>query len=187
MKRVVIYGFLAVVGLALAGCSGMGAKGGPGAQVEDHGTTAPGAQQGSAAQGATTGTAQLGDQFAGQPLDPNNPKSPLSHKVFYFAFNSSQVAQADLPYIAAHAQYLSTHPNVTVQVQGNTDERGSREYNLALGERRAEAVAKLLMLQGASQGQLKIISFGEERPVALGHDEAAWQQNRRVQLVYGGK
>jgi len=81
---------------------------------------------------------------------------------------------------------LAEHPNVRVSLQGNTDERGTREYNMALGERRAKAVRRYLVAQGASFSQMEVISYGEERPVAQGHDEAAWALNRRVDIVYSG-
>jgi len=81
---------------------------------------------------------------------------------------------------------LSSNPDVSVVLEGHADERGTREYNLALGERRAKAVEQLLVLQGVGQNQIQVISFGEERPVALGHDEEAWRLNRRVEFLYSG-
>jgi peptidoglycan-associated lipoprotein len=81
---------------------------------------------------------------------------------------------------------LSSNPEVTVILEGHADERGTREYNLALGERRANAVQQLLVLQGVAQSQIQVISFGEERPVALGHDGEAWRLNRRVEILYSG-
>ena len=130
--------------------------------------------------GATTG-----GSFAGDPL--NDPNSPLSQRVVYFDFDSSEVSTADRNIISAHAEYLANHPNVAVILEGHTDERGSREYNIALGERRARAVQQLMLLQGVAQKQIQVISFGEERPVALGHDEASWHLNRRVEILYSGK
>jgi len=111
----------------------------------------------------------------------------LARRTLYFDFDSAQVRSEDIPVIQAHAQYLLNHPQVRVTLEGHTDERGSREYNVALGEERAKAVAKLLEVNGVSQRQIQVISYGEEKPVALGHDEAAWQQNRRVEIVYGGR
>lgn len=84
----------------------------------------------------------------------------------------------------AHGRYLAEHPDQRVRVEGNCDERGSNEYNLALGLRRADAVKKLLVLGGAHESQIMTVSYGEERPLALGHDESAWQQNRRADLNY---
>ncbi len=86
--------------------------------------------------------------------------------------------------MAAHAKYLASNPTARIRLEGNTDERGSREYNIGLGERRAQAVRRALLLQGASDGQLSTVSYGEERPAAAGHDEASWSKNRRVEIVY---
>jgi len=129
--------------------------------------------------------ADTGGGFSGDPL--TNPASPLAKRVLYFDFDSSEVSAEDRSIIAAHAEYLTKNPNVSVILEGHTDERGSREYNIALGERRAKAVQQLMLLQGVGQKQLQVISFGEERPVALGHDEAAWRLNRRVEILYSGK
>jgi len=86
--------------------------------------------------------------------------------------------------LKAHARQLQQNPNLRVRLEGHADERGSREYNIALGERRAQAVRQVLQLQGASSTQLSTVSYGEERPKSLGHDETSWAQNRRVELVY---
>lgn len=177
--------FLIVVfGALLSACGSSGGVKPGGVPVEDH---SQGAQPGTAGQpGAAPGASSsaLPGQGATK-LDPlDDPNSPLATRVFYFDYDSSEVKPADRPIIAAHAQYLASHPNVSVVVEGNTDERGSREYNIGLGERRAEAVRRLLLFQGATDKQIQTISYGEERPVALGHNEAAWKQNRRVELVY---
>jgi peptidoglycan-associated lipoprotein len=137
------------------------------------------------AEGAQTAPAETtGGQFQGSPLQ--DPSSPLYKKVFYFPFDSSEIAAADRDVLAAHAKFLASNPGVKVVAEGHADERGTREYNLALGERRAQAVQRLLMLQGAAQGQSKVVTYGEERPVAVGHDESAWRLNRRVELLYSG-
>lgn len=128
--------------------------------------------------------AEMGGSFAGRELE--DPNSPLAKRVFYFGLDSSTLSPEDRNVIAAHARYLSAHPKVTVVLEGHTDERGSREYNIALGERRARAVEQLLLVQGVPSSQVQIISFGEERPVALGHNEAAWRLNRRVEFLYSG-
>jgi peptidoglycan-associated lipoprotein len=86
--------------------------------------------------------------------------------------------------VAAHARYLAANPTVRVRLEGHTDERGSREYNIGLGERRAQAVRRALLLQGATETQLSTVSYGAERPAAAGSNEAAWAQNRRVEIVY---
>ncbi len=118
-------------------------------------------------------------------LDPlDDPDSLLSKRVIYFDFDKSEIKSQFRDIIAAHAEYLATHPAVNVTVEGNTDERGTREYNMALGERRANAVKRMLTLQGVSASQIRVISYGEERPVALGHNEEAWALNRRAVLDY---
>ncbi|MFW5450877.1 MAG: peptidoglycan-associated lipoprotein Pal [Methylophagaceae bacterium] len=124
------------------------------------------------------------DQYIGDEL--NDPASPLSNRVVYFEYDSSSVRQEDIATLEAHAAYLGENPNVTIRLVGHTDERGSREYNLALGERRALAIRQILMLQGASVNQFQVTSFGEERPDVDGHDESVWGQNRRVELLYVG-
>ncbi len=117
----------------------------------------------------------------------NDPDSPLANRVVYFDFDSSAVRFEDQATLEAHAAYLGDNPNVTIRLIGHTDERGSREYNLALGERRALSIRQILMLQGASIQQFQVTSFGEERPAVDGYDESAWQQNRRVELIYIGQ
>lgn len=110
-------------------------------------------------------------------------KAPVNQS-YYFAFDDSTIAERDYDGIAAQSQYLAKHPNAHVRLEGNTDERGSREYNLALGERRARSVAELLQLQGVRPDQIDLISNGQEKPVALGHNEEAHRINRRVDLVF---
>lgn len=116
----------------------------------------------------------------------NDPSSPLSQRVIYFDLDSSSLSEADRELVAAHARFLAANPNIAVVLEGHADERGSREYNIALGERRAKAVKQLMSLQGVSQSQAQVISFGEERPVALNHDEESWRLNRRVEILYSG-
>lgn len=103
---------------------------------------------------------------------------------FYFDFDQAIVKPAGFAELNKHAEALKNDPNLQIRLEGNTDERGTREYNLALGERRANAVKAYLVAQGVSPSQIEVISYGEEKPVALGHNEAAWAQNRRVQIVY---
>lgn len=109
----------------------------------------------------------------------------LAKRVVYFDYDSNQPKAEDQEVITAHARYLASNPNARVTVEGHADERGSREYNIALGERRANAVQQMLVLQGASRDQIETVSYGEERPASADHDEAAWALNRRVELVYG--
>ncbi len=114
----------------------------------------------------------------------NDASGLLAKRSVYYPFDVDAVAAADKPVLQAHAKYLSEHANTKVQLEGNADERGSTEYNLALGQRRADGVKKLLELGGAKAGQIKSVSYGEEKPKASGHDEASWAQNRRTDLNY---
>jgi len=108
----------------------------------------------------------------------------LADRTIYFDFDSSVIKGQGTAIVAAHAKYLAAHPNVHVRLEGNTDERGSPEYNIGLGERRAQAVRQAMLLQGVSDSQITTVSYGAERPVDPGHDEAAWAKNRRVDIVY---
>lgn len=144
-----------------------------------------GAEGGASTTGAALGTgAQGAAMTSAEAL--NDPNSPLSKRIFYFAYDSSDLSDTDRDIIAAHGRFLAKNPTMNVEIDGNTDERGSREYNLALGERRASTVEQIMTLQGAQKSQLHVVSFGEERPVAQGHDEESWRQNRRAELVYPG-
>jgi peptidoglycan-associated lipoprotein len=116
------------------------------------------------------------------PLD--DPKSTLLRRTVYFDFDSFVVHDDDRPVIDAHSKYLASSRSAKVRVEGSTDERGGREYNLALGQKRAEAVLKSLQLLGAPAGQMEAISYGKEKPADAGHDEAAWARNRRAELSY---
>ena len=111
-----------------------------------------------------------------------NPNA--SGRGIYFDFDSSEIKGEGTDVVAAHAKYLAANAATRVRLEGHTDERGSREYNIGLGERRAQAVRRALLLQGAADRQISTVSYGEERPAVPGHDEAAWAKNRRVEIVY---
>lgn len=118
-------------------------------------------------------------------IDPlTDPKNALSKRSIYFDFDSFVIREEFRPTIEAHARFLSSNTGRKVSIEGNTDERGSREYNLALGQKRAEAVRKALAALGVSDSQLEAVSFGEEKPRAQGSDEAAWKENRRADITY---
>ncbi|PPD32722.1 MAG: peptidoglycan-associated lipoprotein [Methylomonas sp.] len=119
----------------------------------------------------------LGPEFS----DPNNP---LSKQTIYFELDSSQVKQEYVSVVAAHAQYLASHPNQHVILSGHADERGSSEYNIALGEQRAKSVERMMRSQGVTGGQLEVVSYGEEKPAVSGSGESAWSMNRRVEVGY---
>lgn len=125
------------------------------------------------------------DRFGMNPLqDPNNI---LSRRSVYFDFDSYTVKSEYRDLVLAHASYLRDNLNAQVLLQGNTDERGSREYNLALGQRRANSVRDILLLSGARDQQVEAVSLGEEKPRALGSDESSWAENRRTDILYQGE
>lgn len=136
-----------------------------------------------------TGTGQATDPRAVQQVnvggDPlNDPNSPLARRSIYFDLDSYSVNPEYQSVVNEHAKYLMANQGRRVLVQGNTDERGTSEYNLALGQKRAEAVRRALTLQGVSESQIEAVSLGKEKPKAQGHDEAAWAENRRADIVY---
>ena len=111
-------------------------------------------------------------------------QSPLSVRTIYFEYDSSEISSDYRSTVEAHSLYLQQNPSTSVILEGHGDERGSREYNLALGERRAKAVKQQMLLLGANSNQIRLVSYGEERPASDGHDESSWQQNRRVEILY---
>ena len=115
-------------------------------------------------------------------LDPNSQLS--KNKSVYFDFDQYTVKKQSVAVVEAHGKYLAANKGLAVRVEGNADERGGREYNLALGQKRAEAVAKALKVYGAKDAQVEPVSWGKEKPKAQGHDEAAWAENRRVDVNY---
>ncbi|AVR89761.1 peptidoglycan-associated lipoprotein Pal [Thauera aromatica] len=169
MKKLALPALLA---LALAACSSTGPET-TGASVEDRGAgvatvTAPGA--------AGSGIAAL--------TDPNNI---LSKRNVFFDFDSFVIKPEARPLIEAHARFLVQNPQMKMLVQGNTDERGSREYNLALGQKRADVVKQALMLLGAREAQIESVSLGEEKPRCDDRTEACYAQNRRGEMLYSGE
>jgi peptidoglycan-associated lipoprotein len=181
MNRAILNGMLLLlVALAAAGCSSLNKKSAAGgASVEDRGISSgemsdiDAARSQGLAEGGGAGAAEL-----------NDPNSPLSVRVIYFDYDSSNIREDFQHVVEAHAGYLAAHPEATITLEGHADERGSREYNLALGERRALAVRRQLVLLGATAGQIRTVSYGEERPVAEGHDEQAYSLNRRAEISY---
>lgn len=117
--------------------------------------------------------------------DPlNDPKGALAKRSVYFDYDSYIVQNSHKPTVETHAKYLAANKGRKITIQGNTDERGGTEYNLALGQKRAEAVRKSLSLLGVADSQMEAVSFGKEKPKATGHDEAAWAENRRADIAY---
>ena len=181
MKKIVLATLIAI---AVAGCQTTPEP----APVDDKsGSTppptssvAPGTTTSGANQGAVTGSTT-----AANPLrDPNNI---LSKRNIFFEFDSFAVSDQYKPSVEAHARYLAQNRSAKLTIQGHTDERGSREYNIALGQKRADAVKRMMTLLGVQEMQIETVSFGKEKPRNLGHDEAAWADNRRVDIVYAGE
>ncbi|MCG6966713.1 MAG: peptidoglycan-associated lipoprotein Pal [Chromatiaceae bacterium] len=162
---------IAMLASLFAGCSSTGSKDDPGASIEDRG-----------AAGAYTSGASQGGTWSGNPLD--NPNSPLYTKTIYFDFDQSTIRSDFIDVLRAHAAYINSNRSATVLIEGHADERGSREYNIGLGERRANAIRNFLEAEGVADTQINTISYGEERPAALGHDEVSLSENRRGVLVY---
>jgi peptidoglycan-associated lipoprotein len=182
MKRMVSVALMLAGAALLAGCPKKATTVQPptaGTQVGAGSATTAGSG------GASTNGSPLGGDAGangarGLGADANGP---LSGKVIYFDFDKSEIRPEFAGVITANAQNLTSHPNLRLRLEGNTDERGTREYNIGLGERRAQAVRRALMLQGAAESQLTTVSYGSERPAVEGDDEAAWSKNRRVELV----
>jgi peptidoglycan-associated lipoprotein len=180
------FALAALVAIFIAGCQSTPTSQAP---VEDKSGTAGAVAPGSGA--STSGSSQGGVSGtqsrtgAANPLrDPNNI---LSKRSIYFEFDSFTVADQYKPIVEAHARYLAANRNARVTLQGHADERGSREYNIALGQKRADAVKRMMTVMGIQETMVETVSFGKEKPRNMGHDEAAWAENRRVDIIYAGE
>jgi peptidoglycan-associated lipoprotein len=175
MRRTMIM-LLAAAALTLGACASKGPKG------ETPAGATGGANAGAEGAGANNpnaaGAGGADDEIAGPQA------GLLATRVIYFDFDSAEIKGQGTDVVAVHAKYLASHSSARVRLEGHTDERGSREYNIGLGERRAQGVRRALLLQGAADAQISTVSYGEERPAVPGHDEAAWAKNRRVEIVY---
>ena len=172
---------LIAVTLLLPGCTSSGSAKPKGASWvgvggPEIGKYSDGSRTGNYLSGGSVGT------YAG--ASPNDPNGPLSRRTIYFVYDSSEVRPEYVEIVNNHANYLASNKSKSVVLEGHADERGSPEYNIALGEQRAKSVAKLMKLQGVSDSQIQVVSFGEEKPAVLGNDETAWQLNRRVEITY---
>ena len=178
-------GIAVVFLLTLTACGTTPTSEQAGASVEDRG--APSAPPpGKPKVAPDTGT----KPFVEKPLSASALKDPgniLSRRSVYFDFDSNLVKDEFRPLVTAHARYLQQNPGAKMRIEGNGDERGSREYNIALGQRRSEAVKQMMQLLGARPDQIESVSFGEEKPKSPGHDEAAWAENRRDDILYVGE
>ena len=137
---------------------------------------------------ATSGAGTSGISGTPGAMSPlKDPRNILSKRTVYFDYDSYVVKDEYRAMVDAHAKYLQANKGTRLTLQGHADERGSREYNIALGQKRADAVKKLMQLLGATEIQIETVSFGKEKPKAEGHDETAWAQNRRVEIIYVGE
>lgn len=179
---------LLVAAMALSGCSSKGGAKGEGGMEGAAGMGGPEIGKYGEGQGDMYGAGGKYGAGAGMTGDAalDDPSSPLSKRVIYFMYDSSEVMPEYVQVLNAHANYLASNPGRTAVLEGHADERGSPEYNIALGEQRAKSVTKMMKLQGVSDSQLQVVSFGEEKPAVSGHDESSWQQNRRVEISYPG-
>ena len=173
MKKLLSVVFLAAV---LAACSNTPVPEDTGAPVESR-----------AGSGTDVKTVVAGDLDAsGLPRELTDPKSQLAQRSIYFDLDKYEVKDEYKDLVAAHAKYLVTNKGFKVLIQGNTDERGSREYNLSLGQKRSDAVKRSLILLGVKEDQVESVSLGEEKPKNAGQNEAAWAENRRGDMLYRG-
>jgi len=172
MRKSLVLLLVVAVSLAVGGCS-KNRK--PDANAGTNTSLSSGADS------SGVGRAQASEEGAEAP---GPMEGVLAKRTIYFDFDSSEIRGEGTDIVAAHAKYLASNSGMKVRLEGHTDERGSREYNIGLGERRAQAVRRALLLQGAAESQLSTVSYGEERPAAAGSDEAAWTKNRRVEIVY---
>ena len=154
------------------------------AKVEDKsGKSGTGAQ---AVQPPKVAAVDVSKPQAGSVAALKDPNSPLSKRSIFYDLDQFDVKDEYRGLVEAHAKYLRENPNARMMIQGNTDERGSREYNVGLGQRRSDGVKKMLILLGARENQIESVSLGEEKPQADGHDESAWSKNRRSDILYSG-
>lgn len=181
---------LSMTALALlAGCASQGTKEQTGAAVEDRKPSVAEVVQPPPVK-VKPDIAPVVKPIESKPIVANPLKDPnniLSKRSVFYDYDSSIVKDEFKPLVTAHARYLTQNRSARMVIQGNTDERGSREYNIALGQRRADAVKQMMLLLGAQEAQIETVSFGEEKPRAPGKDEAAFSENRRSDIVYQGE
>ncbi|MBM3339199.1 MAG: peptidoglycan-associated lipoprotein Pal [Betaproteobacteria bacterium] len=180
---------LAAVSLTLGACSSVPLDEEKGAPIDNRSATSTGTSNSApvaepAARSAVAPVQATSSTVTGLPAALSDPSSPVFRKVVYFDFDSFEIREEFRGLIQAHASFLQANKQLKVALQGHTDERGTREYNLALGQKRAESVRKALVTLGVSDTQLEAVSFGEEKPMNQASDEAAYAQNRRAELVY---
>ncbi|RLA19385.1 MAG: peptidoglycan-associated lipoprotein [Gammaproteobacteria bacterium] len=183
MKSVKAALFIFIGVFVLSGCGTTGS--GESGPTDGEGGAGNGYDSGASTTGIDGGETYGAGAYAGNSVfDPANPRGT---RVIKFAFDSSEVAAEYLPVVAAHAEYLVANPDKSVVLEAHADERGSREYNIALSEHRGNSVADLMKFQSVSPNQVQVMSYGEEKPLSYGHDELSWEQNRRVEIIYFGE
>ncbi|MEZ5564891.1 MAG: peptidoglycan-associated lipoprotein Pal [Gammaproteobacteria bacterium] len=162
---------------------------GPSKSTMDDSAAAAAAGSGAASSGVNDGSMGQGGSLDGSMSGSGGalggPGASQENRVIYFDFDRFDVKPEYNAILQAHSRYLVANPTAHIRLEGHADERGSREYNIGLGEKRAQAVRNVLLLQGATSSQISTVSFGEERPAVIGSDEEAWSLNRRVEIVYG--
>jgi peptidoglycan-associated lipoprotein len=178
MKNIALY--IAIAAVA-AGCASQEAKQDAPVTDRSSGVTQPSS---TASPGSTTRPTQP-STVSGNPL--RDPSNILSKRSVFFDFDSNSVKDEYKGMVTAHSRYMGDKRDSKIRIEGNCDERGSREYNLALGQRRAESVKKMMTVMGVGDGRIETTSFGEEKPMSPGHDESAWSQNRRADIKYAGE
>ena len=176
MRKSLVWPVIALISLGLAGCAS-DKKQVTTAEIEDASVGAGGVSASALGSGSDASGQAIGSQ-AGAIDDP------LSRRVIYFEYDSSVLTDEGRFIVEAHAAYLANNPGMAVVLEGHADERGTREYNLALGERRGTVIAELFQGLGIDPSAIRVVSCGEERAVALGHDDNAWAMNRRVEILY---
>ena len=164
--------------------SGSGLSGG-----SNFGSNGSGSGSASGLGGSGSFDSRLGGSGTGdyKVTDLNDPNSILSRRVIYFAYDRSTIEPEYFEILDAHSELLASNPNLTIRLEGHADERGSREYNVALSERRAQSVKQFMDLKGVGSEQSQTVAYGEELPVDPGHNEGAWSKNRRVEIKYIGR
>lgn len=202
MKLKVLAFSLLVAAISVTGCQqvptagaggtgGVGGVGGSGAN--GYGTGGTGGSGGAGNYGGSGGNYGGGTGYgtggSGQytPAELQNPSSILAQRVIYFDLDRSDIKPEYMNVLNAHATLLRAYPNLRVRLEGHADERGSREYNVALSERRGYSVLDYMQVKGSSSNQMEVIGYGEEVPAVFGHNEAAWGKNRRVEIKYAGE
>ena len=188
MKKILLISLLA---LSITAC---GDRIKPDEGAVDNGATSSGSENadtgGASAGGIAGDSAMGGTALEGGKLVSyeegaiNDANNVLFEKIVYFSYDSNSIGEDYVELIKHHGKYLSFNANASVRLEGHADERGTREYNVALAEQRAQAVQQLMLFEGASKDQITVISYGEEKPVAFGHDEESMSLNRRVEIVY---